>query len=85
LISPAFVFYKLNNLVCLGGERVTHFGLSSEKVFFYLKDIVETFADFDRQEKKKILSEVIQKIKVNSSKDEVHLFLNLPCKISLLP
>ena len=48
------------------------------------KNIVETFADFDRQEKKRILLEVIQKIKVNSL-DEVHLFLSLPRKISLLP
>jgi hypothetical protein len=34
-------------------------------------------ADFDRQEKKRILLEVIQKIKVNSS-NEVHLLINLP-------
>jgi len=61
-----------------------HFGLSSEKVSLYLKKFVETFADFDRQEKKRILLEVIQKIKVNSL-DEVHLFLSLPRKISLLP
>src|SRR3989338_2537061 len=61
-----------------------HFGLSSEKVSLYLKNFVETFADFDRQEKKKLLSEVIQKIKVNSLK-EVHLFLALPRKISALP
>jgi len=54
-----------------------HFGLSSEKVSQYLKNIVETFADFDRQEKKRILLEVIQKIKVNSS-NEVHLLINLP-------
>jgi len=61
-----------------------HFGLSSEKVSLYLKNIVETFADFDRQEKKRILLEVIQKIKVNSL-DEVHLILSLPRKISTLP
>jgi site-specific DNA recombinase len=61
-----------------------HFGLSPEKVSLYLKNIVETFADFDRQEKKKILMEVIHKIKVDSSK-EVHLFLSLPRKISALP
>ena len=61
-----------------------HFGLSSEKVSLYLKNIVKTFADFDRQEKKRILLEVIQKIKVNSL-DEVHLFLSLPRKISVLP
>ena len=51
--------------------------MSSEKVSLYLKNIVETFADFDRQEKKRILLEVIQKIKVNSS-NEVHLLINLP-------
>jgi site-specific DNA recombinase len=61
-----------------------HFGLSSEKVSLYLEHFVETFADFDRQEKKRLLSEVVQKIKVNSLK-EVHLFLALPRKISLLP
>jgi hypothetical protein len=61
-----------------------HFGLSSEKVSLYLKNIVETFADFNRQEKKRILLEVIQKIKVNSL-DEVHLILSLPRKISTLP
>lgn len=58
--------------------------MSSEKVSLYLKNVVEIFADFDRQEKKRILSCIIQRIKVNS-KDEVHLFLNLPRKISLLP
>ena len=41
-------------------------------------------ADSDRQEKKRILLEVIQKIKVNS-RDEVHLFLSLPRRISALP
>ncbi|PIP20429.1 MAG: hypothetical protein COX40_04775, partial [Candidatus Omnitrophica bacterium CG23_combo_of_CG06-09_8_20_14_all_40_11] len=34
-------------------------------------------ARLDRQEKKRILLEVIQKIKVNSS-NEVHLLINLP-------
>jgi predicted HTH domain antitoxin len=65
-------------------KKRLHFGLSSEKVALYLKNFVETFADFDRQEKKRLLSEVVQKIKVNSLK-EVHLFLALPRKISLLP
>jgi site-specific DNA recombinase len=65
-------------------KKRLHFGLSSEKVSLYLKNIVETFADFNRQEKKKILMEVIHKIKVDSSK-EVHLFLSLPRKISALP
>jgi hypothetical protein len=63
-------------------KKRLHFGLSSEKVSLYLKNIVETFADFDRQEKKRILLEVLQKIKVNSL-DEVHLFLSLPRKIFL--
>ena len=66
-----------------GGERVTFFGLSSEKVSQYLKNVIETFARLDRQEKKKILMEVIHKIKVDSSK-EVHLFLSLPRRISVL-
>jgi hypothetical protein len=65
-------------------KKRLHFGLSSEKVSQYLKNLIETFADFDRQEKKKILMEVIHKIKVDSSK-EVHLFLSLPRKISALP
>ena len=59
-----------------------HFGLSSEKVSLYLKNVVETFVDFEEAEKKRILTEAIQKIKVNS-KNEVHLFLNLPQRISL--
>jgi site-specific DNA recombinase len=65
-------------------KKRLHFGLSSEKVSLYLKNFVETFARLDRQEKKKILMEVIHKIKVDSSK-EVHLFLSLPRKISALP
>jgi hypothetical protein len=65
-------------------KKRLHFGLSSEKVSQYLKQVVETFADFDRQEKKRLLMEVIQKIKVNS-RDEVHLFLSLPRRISALP
>jgi len=60
-----------------------HFGLSSEKVSLYLKNFVETFADFDRQEKKRLLSEVVQKIKVNSL-EEVHLFLALPQRVNSL-
>ena len=51
--------------------------MSSEKVSLYLKNVVETFARLDRQEKKRALLEVIQKIKVNSS-NEVHLSVNLP-------
>ncbi|MBM3255144.1 MAG: recombinase family protein [Candidatus Omnitrophica bacterium] len=65
-------------------KKRLHFGLSSEKVSQYLKQVVETFTRLDRQEKKRALLEVIQKIKVNS-KDEVHLFLGLPCRISALP
>ena len=65
-------------------KKRLHFGLSSEKVSLYLKNIVESFADFDKQEKKRLLMEVIQKIKVNS-RDEVHLFLGLPRRISALP
>jgi site-specific DNA recombinase len=63
-------------------KKRLHFGLSSEKVSQYLKNVVETFADFNRQEKKKILMEVIQKIKVNSS-HEVHLLVNFPQNFSL--
>jgi site-specific DNA recombinase len=58
-------------------KKRLHFGLSSEKVSLYLKNIVETFARLDWQEKKRALMEVIQKIKVNSS-NEVHLSVNLP-------
>jgi len=65
-------------------KKRLHFGLSSEKVSQHLRQVVETFADFDRQEKKRLLMEVIQKIKVNS-RDEVHLFLSLPRRISALP
>ncbi|MBU1998959.1 MAG: recombinase family protein, partial [Candidatus Omnitrophica bacterium] len=64
-------------------KKRLHFGLSSEKVSLYLKNFVETFADFDRQEKKRLLSEVVQKIKVNSL-DEVHLFLALPQRVNSL-
>ncbi|MBM3244339.1 MAG: recombinase family protein [Candidatus Omnitrophica bacterium] len=65
-------------------KKRLHFGLSSEKVSQYLKQVVETFARLDRQEKKRALLEVIQKIKVNS-RDEVHLYLSLPHRISALP
>jgi hypothetical protein len=65
-------------------KKRLHFGLSSEKASRYLKEVVETFARLDRQEKKRALLEVIQKIKVNS-KDEVHLYLGLPRRISALP
>jgi hypothetical protein len=65
-------------------KKRLHFGLSSEKVSQYLKNVIETFVRLDRQEKKKILMEVIHKIKVDSSK-EVHLFLSLPRRISALP
>ena len=64
-------------------KKRLHFGLSSEKVSHYLKNVVETFARLDRQEKKRALLEVIQKIKVNS-RDEVHLYLGLPRRISAL-
>jgi site-specific DNA recombinase len=62
-------------------SKKSHFGLSSEKVSLWLKQVIKTYADSDRQEKKRILSEVLEKITVKS-KDEVHLFLNLPRRIS---
>ncbi|HOU36298.1 MAG TPA: recombinase family protein [Candidatus Omnitrophota bacterium] len=64
-------------------KKRLHFGLSPEKVSLYLKKVVATFAELERQEQKRLLLEVIQKIKVNSL-DEVHLYLSLPRKISIL-
>ena len=64
-------------------KKRLHFGLSSEKVALYLKNAVETFARLDRQEKKRLLSNVVQKIKVNSL-EEIHLFLALPQRVNSL-
>ena len=44
---------------------------------------VRVSADFDRQEKKRLLSEVVQKIKVNSL-EEVHFYLALPQRVNSL-
>jgi hypothetical protein len=69
----------------LGGERVTFFGLlfSGNPNIHGAFHLTPPFCAFrvsarlDRQEKKRALLEVIQKIKVNSS-NEVHLSVNLP-------
>ncbi len=44
-------------------KKRLHFSLSLEKVSQYLRNVVETFARLDRQEKKRTLMEVIQKNK----------------------
>jgi len=84
-VCPTFIPYELNNFIRLGGERVTFFSLffsGNPNIYgaFHLTPPFCAFrvsADFDRQEKKRVLLEVVQKIKVNSS-NEVHLLINLP-------
>jgi hypothetical protein len=75
----------------LGGERVTLFGLffsgnpNINGAFHVYLRVAPYWVstDYDRKEKKRLLSEVVQKIKVNSL-EEVHLFLALPQRINSL-
>ena len=73
--------YKLMRLdeAC---EKIPALACSSKNVARDVSRSLANFSDFSFGEKKRLLGEVIHKIKVGS-KNEVHLFLKRPAQISL--